>query len=413
MFNNKSLQLASFGHLDFYYFQSFLQNFENASLVNLNGDLLYSKDTSFEPTTTSRLVVYQIVKRYLQLNPGDIFITNDPENGGFNFQKVFFISCLTPNLFLIWCHNFGEVDFKIPLSPLLESHQKNKMLWSALIDAQPERVKFNDFFEMQIAIYSSCFRATPFLTFLSEPDFQNIWFTTCKAEYDRQFDLKASGHSEMSLKFFEKLIKTQLIIEEKQNQKSILLDFSNTQLATHESVASHIVESVLIQEIVYFYNLGLFLSQPILNQIKLILPPKSIISKAHPTGLYNFEFQALFKQSIHHLFNVLNNSKKSDPKFNLKNEAILYFSEFKKIGFYLDKSIMIQDLSEHFIITKQRQFENTYYGEYKLIDNKATAILRMLNQPTSNRHFHLNGQKLESGEHQLKKDDVIEFEWQI
>jgi len=413
MFNNKNLQLASFGHLDFYYFQSFLQNFENASLVNLNGDLLYSKDTSFEPTTTSRLVVYQIVKKYLQLNPGDIFITNDPENGGFNHQKIFFISCLTSNLFLIWCHNFGEVNFKIPLSPLLESHAKNKMLWTALIDAQPERIKFNEFFETQILIYNSCFRATPFLTFLSEPDFQNIWFSTCKAEYDRQYDLKAFGHSEISIKFFDKLIKTQLTIEEKQNQKSILLDFSNTQLATHESVASHIIESVLIQEIVHFYNLGLFLSQPVLNQIKLILPPKSIISKAHPTGLYNFEFQAFFKQAIHHLFSALNSSKKVEPKFSLKNEAILYFSDFKKIGFFLDKNIMVQDLSDHFIVLKQRQSENIFFGQYKLISDKTAVILRLLNQPGQHRHFQINGQPLNSGDHLLQKDDVIEFEWQI
>jgi len=416
MFNNKNLQLASYGHLDFYYFQSFLHAFENTSLVNLSGDLLFSKDTAHEPTTTSRLVVYQIVKRYLNLNPGDIFITNDPENGGYTFQKIFFISCLTPNLFLIWNENFNLVNFKIPLSPLLESHKKNSMLWSALIDNQTDSEKFNLFFNSQINHYNSCFNATPFLDFLSEPDFQQIWFTTCKSEYDRQYDLRATGQTDLSLKYFNKLIKSNLIIDERQNQKSITLDFSHTQLAEEQSAASHVIESTLIQEIVKFYNLGVFLSQPILNQIKLIMPPKSLISKAHSKGQYNFEFQSLFKQIIEHLFKKLNNSKKLDPKFILKSEAQINLMEINIQGLLLDDHLKIGDVYQKLTVLKQQMKDNLFICEYKKINDEPMSLnLNYLNTENSMsfRSIKINSQNINSGLYKLNKNDVLSIEWKI
>ncbi|MES2801843.1 MAG: hypothetical protein V4654_05080 [Bdellovibrionota bacterium] len=416
MFDNKSLQLASYGHLDYHYFQSFLNHFKNASLVNLNGELLFSRDSELCSTTTSRLVSYQIVKKYLKLNPGDIFITNDPENGGYSYSKVFFISALTENLFLIWSDDISQVQFKIPLSPLVEAHKKNGMLWSAMIDPHPQKVVLSRFFEDQIEHYTSCFRATPYLDFLSEPDFQQIWFKTCKDEFERQFDLRAQGQGDLSLKYHDKLIKMGLGIEEKQNQRTITIDFSNTQFAEKMCAASHVIESAMIQEFVYHYKLHQFLSQPILNQIKLMMPPKSVVSKAHTTGEHNFELQGVIRQMLKHLLLQLISNKKGE-KFALKSEAQLNFVADSNVraGFLLNESFSLEDLTQFFKPTTMSMKENNYHGEYVVKGAGLTLdTFYLYSEFDHNKRFiKINQKSIKSGRHQLKENDQLSIHWKL
>lgn len=417
MFDNKSLQLASYGHLDYHYFQSFLSHFKNASLVNLNGELLFSRDSELCSTTTSRLVSYQIVKKYLKLNPGDIFITNDPENGGYSYSKVFFISALTENLFLIWSDDLSQIQFKIPLSPLVEAHKKNSMLWSAMIDPHPQKTILADFFEEQIENYTSCFRATPYLDFLSEPDFQNIWFKTCKAEFERQFDLRAQGHADLILKYHDKLVKMNLGIEEKQNQRTIAIDFSNTQIAEKMCAASHVIESAMIQEFAYHYKLHQFLSQPILNQIKLTMPPKSVVSKAHITGEHNFELQGVIRQMLKHLLSQLSTNAKKSEKFALKSEVQLNFiaDSHVRAGFLLDTSFSLEDLTKFFIPATMSMKENNYHGEYVVKGSGLTLdTFYLYSEFDHNKRFiKINNKSIKSGRHQLKENDQLSIHWKL
>lgn len=416
MFDNKSLQLASYGHLDYHYFQSFLNHFKNASLVNLNGDLLFSRDSELCSTTTSRLVSYQIVKKYLKLNPGDIFITNDPENGGYSYSKIFFISALTENLFLIWSDDVSQVQFKIPLSPLVEAHKKNAMLWSMMIEPHPQKAVLAEFFEAQIEHYTSCFRATPYLDFLSEPDFQNIWFKTCKAEFERQFDLRAQGQADINIKYHDKLVKMGLGIEEKQNSRTITIDFSSTQLAEKMCAASHVIESAMIQEFVYHYKLHQFLSQPILNQIKLIMPPKSVVSKAHATGDHNFELQGVIRQMLKHLLLQLNSPKKGE-KFTLKSEAQLNFIADSNVrnGFLLDESFSLEDLTQFFKPTTMSMKENNYHGEYVVKTSGLTLdTFYLYSDFDHNKRFiKINNKSIKSGRHALKENDQLSIHWKL
>lgn len=416
MFDNKSLQLASYGHLDYHYFQSFLNHFKNASLVNLNGELMFSRDSELCSTTTSRLVSYQIVKKYLKLNPGDIFITNDPENGGYSYSKVFFISALTENLFLIWSDDISQIQFKIPLSPLVEAHKKNSMLWSAMIDPHPQKAVMAQFFDEQIEHYTSCFRATPYLDFLSEPDFQQIWFKTCKDEFERQFDLRAQGQADLSLKYHDKLIKMGLGIEEKQNSRTITIDFSNTQFAEKMCAASHVIESAMIQEFVYHYKLHQFLSQPILNQIKLMMPPKSVVSKAHTTGEHNFELQGVIRQMLKHLLVQLSSNKKSE-KFALKSEAQLNFIADSNVraGFLLDESFALEDLTQFFKPTTMAMKENNYHGEYIVKGAGLTLdTFYLYSEFDHNKRFiKINQKSIKSGRHQLKENDQLSIHWKL
>lgn len=418
MFDNKSLQLASYGHLDYYYFQSFLNHFKNASLVNLNGELLFSRDTELCSTTTSRLVSYQIVKKYLSLRPGDIFITNDPENGGYSYSKVFFISALTENLFLIWSDDISQIQFKIALSPLMEAHNKNPMLWSAMIESHPKHATLARFFDEQIEHYTSCFRATPYLDFLSEPSFQQFWFKTCKAEFERQFDLRTQGQDELSLKYHDKLIKISLGITEKQNQRTITIDFSNTHLADKMCAASHVIESAMIQEFVYHYKLHRFLSQPVLNQIKLIMPPKSLVSKAYPTGEYNFELQSIIKQALKHLLTQLSVSKKSENKFSLKSEVQLNFISDSNVraGFLLDQDFTLQDISKFFVPTIMSMKENNFHGEFVVRPQTQLTLdaFYLYSEFDHNKRFiKINQKSIKSGKYQLKENDQISIHWKI
>ena len=137
-------------HLDSHKFLSLLSPFKNASLMNSKGELLFSKDADSFKTTTSRIVLFQVVKKYLPPQVGDIIISNDPENGGTQLNRVFFISCLHSNLYIVWDAEFNEIHFKIPLTPLVEKNKKNPIIWSALIEAQTAKDKFQRFFEAQI-----------------------------------------------------------------------------------------------------------------------------------------------------------------------------------------------------------------------------------------------------------------------
>ena len=65
----KKDSVKNYSHLDYYYFEALLKKYDNASILNAQGELLYSKDTALETTLTSRLVVFQNVKKYLKLSP--------------------------------------------------------------------------------------------------------------------------------------------------------------------------------------------------------------------------------------------------------------------------------------------------------------------------------------------------------
>ena len=95
---------------------------ESFSLVNQEGQLLFSKDaTQTDLLTTTRLVCFQIIKKYLQPKPLDLFIMNDPENGGYSLTKMIFVAALSDNLYVIWNKDLNFIDFKIPPTPLWRS----------------------------------------------------------------------------------------------------------------------------------------------------------------------------------------------------------------------------------------------------------------------------------------------------
>ncbi len=411
--------VKNYSHLDYYYFESLLKNYDNASLLNAQGDLLYSKDQELETTLTSRLVVFQNVKKYLKLMVQDVFMTNDPENGGYTFQKIFFIGCLNPNLFIVWVQPADMIQFKIPLSPLLDQGVKNTLVWDSLVEKNSLKDKLSDFFNKQITGFKMNMSSTKVLTTLSDSSFQSQWLNLCKKQFEKAFEVKALGQHQALTTYHEKLIKMSISIEEKQNLKTISFDFSQTQLADKISAASHILESAIIFEVMHFYGLSKYLAQPVLNQVRLSLPPKSVISKAHPTGDYNFSLQALIRQQTQFILQFLNAHKKNDvSKMQIKPEVYIQIeknNEFHSICLH-QLGVDFKDLSAGYKVVEMHQKDHIYQAKIQNTHSEAVIIhFKSLDEIANNsQHWiKLNNNLLSHGQHKLRPKDHLQIYWKV
>ncbi len=410
-------------HLESHKFSSIISHFKNASIVNSKGELLFSKDADPFKTTTSRLVLFQIAKKYLSPNVGDVIISNDPENGGTSLSRIYFISCLSSNLFLIWDSEFYPIDFKIPLTPFVEKGKISQFIKMALIDAQPNKEQYAQFFDKEISKFNTVNKFTDFIKEASKDDFQKQWFMVCKTIFINHFEAKAFGQSEISYKYkTDHLLKLKTEVDEKQNVRFFKVDFSGTSLArpgqAQISCASHVVESGLIIEFSKFYALEKYLSQPILDHVKLILPPKSIVSNAHKIGEFNFELQKMARQMMKHNLTQINvQTKKNDKKFSLYSTHLLQMtSEAETNLFFLSNSrIQFENLNSF----DQKILQNSD-GEYKacLVYNSDKPMKVLVSGISSEedhgkRWLKINKEQVRHGTFNLKKGDELILNWKI
>lgn len=405
-------------------FKVLTQNFKSCSLVNAEGQLLYSKDLNNSLLTTTRLVAFQIVKKYLRPQTQDLFILNDPENGGFHYSKLVFISALTPHLFLIWDEDFQSLNFKIPPTPLFDKGQKNEFVWKALISASPNAEDLESFILFQKYKIDQILKLTELTDNLSTPKTQQFWLKASQEVFEIQFNNKAQGSIESQHKLpTNQNIKLKFTAEEKQNIKLFTLDLTNTHLATDIYAASHIIESGLIKKIIDFYEIGDFFTQSILDKIKIILPPRSIVSKAHPLGLHNFSLQTISVQLCDYLLTSLNNpSRKTHTPFVFNN--FLNFSlKFNDIYFnsYLGKTNYcingIEQLSnmKKISLHKIRKLEDQGQIIFKVIGDEPLTLQIQNTYETdiSNFSIKLNSENKYFGTHVINKNDLLEIAWTI
>ncbi len=410
-------------HLESYKLSSLLGHFKNASLLNKKGDLLFSKDADPFKTTTSRIVLFQIVKKYLQFKVGDIFISNDPENGGTSYNRVFFISCLAENLFLIWDSECLLIDFKIPLSPLTESTKINTLLWAALIDSSSFKAEFSAFFNHNIKNYNKLFSFKTYINEISSDSFQKQWFTLAKNLFNKKFDSKSFGESSLMIKYKEQqTIKLNLLIDEKQNIRTVKCDFANTSLVltgqNQLSTASHVVESGLVIELIKFYNLENFLAQPILDHFKIILPPKSILSNAHKTGNYNFELQKVSRQIMKKNLVTINSiEKKKDGLLNMYSTYLMQIRcQAKTHNIFLSNSRIQFDQLNLFEQKVMQNLDGTYHTElvFKSEQIGNLSVFGIQSEyDHSKRWIKLNNSTAKVGDYTLKNGDTLSFGWKI
>jgi hypothetical protein len=410
-------------HLESHKFSSIISHFKNASIVNSKGELLFSKDADPFKTTTSRLVLFQIAKKYLSPNIGDVIISNDPENGGTSLSRIYFISCLSANLFLIWDSEFYPIDFKIPLTPFVEKGEISPFIWTALIEAQSNKEQYANFFEKEVSQFNTVNKFTEFINEASQDDFQKQWFVVCKNIFVNHFESKAFGQSELSYKYkTDHLLKLKTEVDEKQNQRFFKVDFSGTSLTlpgqSQISCASHVVESGLIIEFSKYYDLEKYLSQPILDHIKLVLPPKSIVSNAHKAGEFNFELQKMARQMMkYNLTQINSQTKKTEKKFSLYSTHLLQMTSDDETNLFFLSNSRIQ--FENLISFTQKTLQNTE-GEYKacLVYNAEKPITVRVSGISSEedhtkRWLKINKDSVKHGTFSLKKGDELIFNWKI
>ncbi|MEK6627934.1 MAG: hypothetical protein AABY53_04860 [Bdellovibrionota bacterium] len=399
-----------------------LKNYTSCSLVNGEGTLLYSKDTNLELLTTTRLVAFQIIKKYLNPKPQDFFVLNDPENGGYHYSKLIFISCLTTNLFLIWDEDNFFIDFKIPPTPLFEKGVRNDFIWQALVQTSKYSQELESFFDLQKNNIDRILKLKEILNALASAKNQQIWLNSTNEIFSIQFASKAQGGFEAYHQVLPNcIIKLKFTAEEKQNQKLLTLDFTNTNLATQMHTSSHVIESAIIKKIIDFYQINSFFTQSILDKIKIILPPRSIVSRPHPTGEYNLELQSVCSQMCEHNMKQLNTyTRKSQTAFEYTN--------------YLNFEIHTDKCHANNIISSQIVFLNKFE---ELVTSNSISLkkmkrLELINQikfevccdspikvniknnyftEKSNNTFKVNNELLQRGEHNLKKNDVVEIIW--
>lgn len=407
------------------FFKLVLNPFTSGSLITEDGKLLASCDQHTLQSTTSRLVVFQIMKKYLNPQIGDLFILNDPDNGGLNFQNVFFATRLTERLYLVFVQETSAIQFKIPPTPLFEKGFKNKTIWPFLVEQQPEAAVLATFFETQWQRVQKLKKLAPFLQDISIVKNQQAYFKIVQQIFERQFGHRALGQSELVYKITATdSIKLKLAIDEKQNQRTIYADFSQTSAPQKFSAASHIIESCLIKALADHYGMTDVLSQPLLDRIRLTLPPHSIVSRAHPQGAHNLLLQKIVSEQVTYLVTNLASSAKKTAAFKLAPEFRLDFKvadEFytmkadgKKFNFLgLDRLIQSRQMIP--LVAQNSE------GKIRLkLQIKTTNPVRLM--PTLILGDHFPDFLLHSGkavqlntltELVLNLDDTIEFNWKL
>ncbi len=400
--------------------QQFLQRFQSASIVNGDGSLLGSVDSETDLLTTTRLVAFQIIKKYLAPKPLDLFIMNDPENGGFSYSKIIFVTALDRDLYLIWSKSCSLINFKIPPTPIYEKNRKNQFVWSALVDAHPASTELALFLEKQKILIDQLILQIELVRALSQVKNQNIWLKSTQEIFDQQLQSKAFGNFESSFKTNNnQLIKLKTQIEDRQTTRLITFDLSSTSPAAEYHAASHIIESALIHQIIRFYQITEYLSQSVLDKIKTILPPKSIVSKAHPTGLHNREIQLLCSQLAAYNLQQLNSqSRKPTGQFEAETEFYMEFNfTHHPITVELHaQQIHIRGLEEaierkQIELLKLQKTDHQFALSFKILaaSDEAVQIKTNLGPRNKEPSVTLNNKNMQKGLHPLNVSDTLEL----
>ena len=402
-------------------FKTLFKNFKSCSVVNADGALLYSKDKGHHILTTSRLVTFQIIKKYLKPQPQDLFVVNDPENGGFQLSKLIFLTCLTPNLFLIWDEDFSAIDFKIPPTPLFDQGVKNEFVWKALINNSPFAEDLESFILYQKYKVDQLNNLKSSVENLSQVKTQNAWLKSTQEVFDILFNNKAQGSAEAHHKLSPtQTIKIKFQSEEKQNLKLMTLDFTNTNLATDYFAASHVVESALISRLNQYYEFGDYFTQSIVDKIKIILPPRSIVSKPHPTGAFNIELQAIVGQMFDFILAQLNSHvRKSHNLFSYQQSLQFYvkgtdcdsFNCIDKTGYSLKGIEELIDTNQIEVKKLQKTEQNSNISF--TVKTNDTLKLQIYNRhcDLASITIKINDELKNSGSVQLKTNDKVEINW--
>jgi hypothetical protein len=200
-----------------------------------------------------------------------------------------------------------------------------------------------------------------------------------------------------------------------------VLDLTNTNLATDFHAASHVVESAAIKKITDFYGWGEFFNQSILDKIKIILPPRSIVSKPHPDGRHNLSIQSICSQLCEHLLVQFNSpGRKSHTSFQYTNFLSFKIKAGEKYynNLITKNAVTIESVEE---LVNQQKIE---LKSMRRLDNRSHIVFEVKSDESllltvNNRYdlensdikFKVNSKNQALGTHELKKNDLVELTW--
>lgn len=423
--------LTTSSHLDRHLLSTYFSGQQNASLISASGELLYSQDPAPLKTTTSRLVVFQIVKKYLQLTPSSAAFCNDPLNGGTDLERLFVVARIHENLFVVWDELCPFLNFKIPPMPWIDSGKENAVMMSALLSASNFSQKLSEFFAVQKQSFENLVQSVDFNAIFSSAQFKMKWFKICHDMFQDKVKLRADGDSQRLVSYKGMTIKMRTIIAEDQSSLPLTIDFSGTSQATTMSSATHVVESGLLIELIKFYGLEGFLCQPILNSIKLILPPNSLVAKPSSDGLYNFEMQKLCRQMIRQCLNEINSTARKEAKKHHLYSTFLMAArplQAAKNGAqkesqaeWLDPSWIdisyfsnsrVQMIDGPFIFLKKQNKDKHFVCRFSPKEDLHLLIRGITATDDSElRNVRINNQVIGTGNYTLSPKDVVEITW--
>lgn len=423
---SKSLTTTG-SHLDRHILSTYLSGLQNASVIHGSGDLIYSQDPSPLKTTTSRLVVFQNIKKYLQLGVNSAAICNDPLNGGTDFERLFVVARVHENLYVVWDELCPFLTFKIPPMPWIDNGLENTAILSAMLSASDFSEKLSQFISSQKIEFQKLVLAQDLNAIFASAPFKTRWFKICHEMFHDKIRLKAEGESQRLIQYKGTNIKMRVTISEDQGALPLSIDFSGTALAQKLSSATHVVESGLLIELIKFYSLEGFLCQPILNSIKLILPPQSAVAKPTQDGLHNFELQKLCRQLIRQcLIEINSTARKEQKKYsmystylfaarplqNTKSENRAEWQDPSWVDISYFSNSRVQMIDGPFQFSKRQNKEKSFSCLFSPKEEMHLFIRGITSTDDKEfRYIRINDKIVDTGNFKLTTTDQVEIAW--
>jgi hypothetical protein len=160
-----------------------------------------------------------------------------------------------------------------------------------------------------------------------------------------------------------------------------------------------------------------------LDKIKIILPPKSIVSKAHSSGEYNLEIQSICQQLFTFNLSQMNSqTRKINSVFELAPELKFDFlSNLIRVPLHLDQKIAALDQLQ--ILLNSGQLKALHLSRHDsvlkiqlLVQGSETLQIKVksfLLTESKDFSFKINHKSLTERMVALKENDIVDLEWKI
>ncbi|MBC7421349.1 MAG: hypothetical protein H7328_11525 [Bdellovibrio sp.] len=176
-----------------------------------------------------------------------------------------------------------------------------------------------------------------------------------------------------------------------------------------------------MQKLIQFYQIESYLSQSVLDKIKIILPPKSIASKAHPVGAFNHKIQSICMQLCQDNLTQLNSQiRKSSATFEIDSELNLELKSKNRnyrLKFHQKNVSLLnfeQLIQEKIIsVKKMQKTEQFFHLSFKVLQPKIEQlkVTTKLGCMKQGEVVKINGETFLANECAIKAGETVTLKW--